>query len=195
MVKAIIFDFDGVIHNTFELYYGINKKINPTVTREEYKDFFNGNIYENKKATGPAPIDKFFELQGKEFEYLIIEEEIRVELLKLKKKYKLFIVTSNQESTLKKYFFKNNLQDLFDEILGVETHKSKVEKFKKLFKEHNLKSEECIFVTDTLGDILEAKKLDIKTVAVDYGFHEAKRLLKGKPYKIISHIREIDKIL
>lgn len=39
--KAIIFDFDGVIHDTFELAYKVNVEIlGESLTKEKYRDFF-----------------------------------------------------------------------------------------------------------------------------------------------------------
>lgn len=43
-----------------------------------------------------------------------------------------------------------------------------------------------------LGDILEANKIHIKTIAVDFGYHDKKTLKIGKPFRIISRIDEID---
>ena len=49
MINAVIFDFDGVIHDTPKLAYSINNKIDPGLTFEEYKDYFNGNLYNHKR--------------------------------------------------------------------------------------------------------------------------------------------------
>ncbi len=192
MMKAIIFDFDGVIHDTFELAYKINKKIRPNMSPEKYKDFFNGNIYKHKEVTKESS-GLFFKYQNKEFKKLIIKQDIKDELLKLKDKYKLFIVSSNMEEALNEYLRKNNILLVFTKVLGMESHLSKVEKFKRLFKEHSLTKDNCVFVTDTLGDILEATKVGLKTIAVDYGFHSREQLEKGKPIKIISHLGDLFK--
>jgi len=74
-------------------------------------------------------------------------------------------------------------------------NKSKVEKFKYLFKKYKLKPEDCIFITDTLGDILEGNKVGVRTIAVDFGFHKRDRLEKGKPFKIVSSFDEILKVI
>ncbi len=190
MIKTIIFDFDGVIHDTFELAYNINKQIDNSLTSDEYKDFFNGNIYDNKKVTKDAA-DRFFKLQNEEFEKLRINKEIKKELLKLKERFDLFIITSNMESTLKNYFENNGIMHIFKEVLGIETSHLKVEKFKYLINKYHLNKDNCIFVTDTLGDILEANKVDLNTIAVDYGFHGRKRLAKGNPIKIISDFGDL----
>lgn len=190
MIKAIIFDFDGVIHDTLELTFNVKKAIHPDITLDEYKNYFNGNLYENP-ITRPEPEGLYFSLQNLEFKELIIEREIKKELLKMKEKFDLFIISSNMEITLNNYFENNNIIHIFKKVLGVETSKSKVEKFKILQKHYHLTKENSIFVTDTLGDILEANKVGFNTIAVDFGFHERERLEKGKPMKIISDFKEL----
>ena len=194
-MKTIIFDFDGVIHDTYEMAYQINFEISGgALTREQYRDFFNGNIFERivgDKEKEKEENDKFFRLQNEAFKYLKIDENIRENLEKLSKKYSLFIISSNQEEALNTYFQNNEFLHIFKEILGAETHQSKVEKFKSLFEKYNLKAEDCVFVTDTLGDIVEGNKSGVRTIAVDFGFHERERLEKGNPLKIVSSFNEI----
>ncbi len=194
-MKTIIFDFDGVIHDTFELAYKINVELFGTdLTKDKYRDFFNGNIFESTKVN-KEDNNKFFELQHKAFEYLEIDKDIKQHLEKLAEQYILFIVSSNQEEVLKTYFQNNNFTHIFKEVLGAETHQSKIEKFKYLFQKYELKPEDCVFVTDTLGDILEGNKVGLRTIAVDFGFHERKRLEKGNPFKIVSSFDEILEVI
>ncbi len=190
MIKAVLFDFDGVIHDTYDYSVQLNKIINPKMTQEEHLSIFDGNFYEDK-TTPEEDYNIFFEMNAKIFENLKIESKIKEELEKLAKNYPLFIVTSNTEKILEKYFKDNGIRHLVREILGAETHKSKVEKFKMILKKHQLKEDEVIFVTDTLGDLLEANKLNIKSLAVDFGYHDKDRLEKGSPLRIISNFNEI----
>lgn len=44
--KITIFDFDGVIANSFEIAFAINKISRPAITRERYRKLFDGNIYD-----------------------------------------------------------------------------------------------------------------------------------------------------
>ncbi len=194
MIKSVILDFDGVIHDTLKIAYSVAKIFYPDLTLKQYKNMFNGNIYSHKKVIKKFRAE-FLTLQHEKYLLLKIEREIKKELLKLKKKYNLYIISSNSESTLNLYFENNNIIHLFDEVLGYETHTSKEHKFNMILKKHKLKKNECIFVTDTLGDILEANKIGIKTIAVDYGFHDRKRLEKGKPLKIISDFKGIEKVI
>jgi len=198
-MKAIIFDFDGVIHDTYELAYKINVEISgKTLTREQYRDFFNGNIFERvvvDKEKERVESEKYFRLQKEAFSHLKIDKNIKNNLEKLSNKYSLFIISSNQEDALNSYFKNNEFNHIFKEILGAETHQSKVEKFKYLFKKCNLNVNDCIFVTDTLGDIIEGNKVGIRTIAVDFGFHKRDRLEKGKPFRIVSSFDEIIEII
>ncbi|MEI7621098.1 MAG: HAD hydrolase-like protein [Candidatus Moraniibacteriota bacterium] len=107
----------------------------------------------------------------------------------------LFIISSNKEEILHTYFQNNNFTHIFKEILGAETHRSKVAKFEYLFEKYALKAQDCIFVTDTLGDILEGKKAGVKVIAVDFGFHKRDRLEKGEPFKIVSSFDEILEVI
>lgn len=188
-MKAVIFDFDGVIHDTLDISYDASLKVNGDMSLDEYKDLFNGNLYTHKRVSLEGQ-DVYFSLTGPEYAKLEIKENIREELLKLKEKYSLFIISSNTQKILNNYFEKNKGSHIFKDILGVETHRSKIEKFKILFEKYDLTKDDCIFVTDTLGDILEANKLEIDTIAVDFGFHERERLVKGNPKKIVSHFKD-----
>src|SRR3989338_3476354 len=197
-IKALIFDFDGVIHDSFDINYRINNIIHhhelPDISIEEYKDMHDGNIYGHKRVTDEGTV-KFFELFAEEFKELKIQEEIKKELELLKKKYGLFIISSNKEMILNNYLFNNQATHLFTQIFGLETHKSKLEKFGLLQKRYGLQKEECLFVTDTLGDLMEAKMAGISSIAVDFGFHDAERLKKGEPLHIISQFSELREIL
>ncbi|MDP3917223.1 MAG: HAD hydrolase-like protein [Nanoarchaeota archaeon] len=195
-MKAVIFDFDGVIHDTFELAYGIHESINSGFSREKFRSNFEGNIFEfiDKKPNHEIR-DKFRELESEAFKSLRIEHEIRLELEELSKKFDLYIISSNTTQNLATYFENNNFVGIFKEILAAETHKSKVEKFKLLFKKYGLDVGSCIFVTDTLGDILEGNKVGIKSIACTFGYHDEARLKKGNPFKIVSNFREIRKVI
>ena len=195
-MKAIIFDFDGVIHNTFELAYAIHKSLNPESSREDYRSYFDGNIFKKLKTSSRKEDEREFRRQEYEaFKTLHIDEEVREELEILSQKFNLYIVSSNSIKNLEMYMKNNNISHLFKEILAAEAHTSKVEKFKILFKKYHFDASSCVFVTDTLGDILEANKLGIKVIAVGFGYHDRERLERGNPTAIVSDFREIRKII
>jgi len=195
MVKAIIFDFDGVICDSKSLAKKILGDLyNKDLSEEEFAKIFDKNLFKSTKVSNEDSMN-LINSQKDFFENLKIELKIKNELLKLKENYNLFIISSNSQNLLINFFENNNLSTLFTSIYGLETHKSKIAKFNILNKEFNLETKDYIFVTDTLGDILEANEAGVKTMAVDFGFHTRNRLEKGNPFKIISDLSQIGEIL
>jgi len=195
MIKLIIFDFDGVIINEYAKHYEFTKKRIKGLTEEEFKRLFEGNFREQfkkfrKRATG---LHKFDYNEYKKT--LKINTKIKGILQKLSKKYILGIITSAREDGTEILLKKSRLKKVFSFNYGSETHSSKVEKFKKVLNEYNLTPKQCIFVTDTVGDIFEARKIGIKSIAVDYGYHERQKLQKANPFKIVSSFSEIEQAI
>jgi phosphoglycolate phosphatase len=189
-MKAIIFDFDGVIVDTYNLNMGLVKEVGYDVSHENFKANHDENCLEKPKIilseeSSNIFFDKYFE-NITEAKLFLTKENIR----DFKKIGSLYIVSSSKEDSIKKFLKHNNIE-FFDEILGANFHKSKVEKFKYLLKKYNLNSDEVVFISDTLGDVLEANQVNIKTIAVDYGFHDSDRIQKGNPYRIVSNFSEL----
>jgi len=191
MAKAIIFDFDGVLADTFDKALDICRQLFTDVTLDDFLNHHNGNVYEK-------PVMKF-DKKGEEFyhqEYLKRADANRFfpligQLELICKNYKLYIISSNSEISIKKYLKLTGADKYFERVMGVETEKSKKTKFRMLFDEYGYKPDECVFVTDTLGDILEAKHAKIKTIAVTWGYHDKKRLESGNPEIIINDFSQL----
>ncbi len=61
---------------------------------------------------------------------------------------------------------------MFDLVASAEISRNKVEKFNMIEEKYQIKKEDMLFVTDTLGDIREADRAKIPTVAVLWGSHD-----------------------
>ena len=79
--------------------------------------------------------------------------------------------------------------------MGQETDDSKKKKFQMILDQYELKKDETIFITDTLGDIIEANDIGLKTISIDSGFHNREHLSQGRPFAIISSLEEIAPII
>jgi len=193
MIKAVILDFDGVIADTYDMVYSICNSYGFAITHKVLKTHHDGNVYETPKI----PFDKgMLKEYIKEYNKRLDKKylfPIKDEIEKLYSDYKLFIISSNSEKGILHFLDLTNLGKYFSKVMGMETDRSKVKKFQMLFDKYNINPEECVFITDTLGDLKEGKEAGVKTVAVTWGFHNEERLQKGKPDLMINEIKDIYK--
>lgn len=195
--KAIIFDFDGVIHDTLEFHREkIREFADIDLAPQEFRAMLCGGNFFQSVPEEIRNVDwrGYTDFIRSEQSALKVESEIKEILLALGKRYDLFIVSSGGTGNISGYLGNNGLAGIFKEVLGWEFHKSKTEKFRHVLCKYGLAFEECVFVTDTLGDILEANEAGIRTVAVDFGYHDRETLEKGSPWKIISSLEGLTKI-
>lgn len=189
--KCIVFDFDGVIADTWAINQECARKSGHEFTLEDFLAHHDRNPYQNPRiAFTKESGEKFFHF----FEQNIYSAQPFIsqdQLHTLSKKYMLFIISSNQEGIMKKYLSHQKVDNYFQEIFWKESGKSKVQKFKDLFQKYHLSSDDCYFVTDTLGDIKEWHELWIQSLAVSYWYHNTERLQKWNPYKIFHSTEEL----
>jgi phosphoglycolate phosphatase len=197
VMKVIVFDFDGVIHDTFAFH---KKKIEAFAGVEfsdgEFRDIHNGNFFANK-ADKLKDTDwiGYRDYIYDEMSNMTIGGEMKQALLGLAEGHILFIISSGGTKNILDYLSKNGVGEVFKEVVGMDTYRSKIDKFNFLFAKYHFAPSDCVFVTDTLGDILEANTLNIKTIAVDFGYHNKETLSKGNPFKIVSSIAELLKTI
>lgn len=89
-----------------------------------------------------------------------ISDDIKKIIKNLSKKSRLFIVSSTINKTIEDYLLRHCILKCFTEILGYDIEKSKVKKFKMLFDKYSINPQNAIFISDTSGDIKEAKEAD-----------------------------------
>ncbi|MBI2630698.1 HAD family hydrolase [Candidatus Nomurabacteria bacterium] len=194
-MKLVIFDFDGVLANTIELSYTIHTAKNPNMTLEHFKEYSNGNFYENyNKAVKEGrhiPADDFYGDYKKGLDILTIDKILHDSILFLSKKYKLVIISSTNSSFINDFLANENLSGYFADILGADVHTSKALKIKTVLEKYKLDPSNCVFVTDTLGDIKEARECSVQSIAVTWGLHDKSILEKGNPVKIIDNPQDL----
>lgn len=197
MKKLLIFDFDGVLEDTFDWNYEVAKKRYKNLNKEEYRSWFNGNIYEHPtvKAAGPMNIIEYFEEYKKGFVQRTIKSDYKDMLFALKPKYHLVIISSIDDDIINPYLERSKIDNLFEEVWGIRKKTSKVEKFKDFLSLYNISKDNCLFVTDTLGDIKEAHKVGIQSIGVTWGYQNRDTLEKGDPIKIVDAAQELAEYL
>ena len=193
--KRVIFDFDGVLADTEEISFKIHKDVNGSFTWEKFQELAEGNFHERmqKSVTEDSYVvpKDYYKLYEEGLSVVTLDEIIRNAITKLSPKFKLAIVSATTGKYISKFLEKENILKCFDDILGHEVHTSKVVKINTLLKKNGIIPQDAVLITDTLGDILEANKCEVKTIGVTWGLHTKETLEKGNPSIIIDDPRQL----
>lgn len=195
--KFVLFDFDGVIVDSFQAAMEVNALIYSDFTEDDYRKNFEGNVNDKNVPWGnrrKSDIDFFTEYAQRLPKQKIFDGMIEV-IDSLGKKYNLAIISSTTTDLIQKYLEIHKLQQYFLEILGNDVHKSKTEKIKLVFEKYKTNAKNCIFVTDTLGDIKEARVAGVESIAVSWGFNIRDTLKKGNPLAIVDKPGDIESLI
>lgn len=186
--SVIVFDFDGVIVNSLQHCLNTWQEAGANITLTEYVQRFEGNI---NKAHKPVAAIDFFTAYEPRVPKLTLFPGIAETVSHLAGKHTLSINSSTLSKFINHVLAKYNLNHHFDSVLGNDAATSKVEKLNMVFERYQITPDQCIMVTDTLGDLREATEANVKTIAVTWGFHDVATLQQGNPTKIAAAPQEI----
>ena len=201
--KLIFFDFDGVMVDTLDMCARIIFEKNPFPDVVDHiKRVSEGNVTEQLRklyAQGRFRWDPEFHTKySEQLQFLSLVSGIEEVVKNLHGDHDLTIVSSSHTDPIRSFLLKQNLHTHFEDIDGVDVHHKKTEKMSSQLQKRGLTIDECVFVTDTLGDIREAHELGIPAIGVTWGYHPRETLQKGNPHaiahtpsEIITHIREL----
>jgi len=197
MIKAIFFDFDGVLttdpHGSFSTSNYLSKILN--MHKEDiincYKKVFE-NYNEVNYRTACLKYedrwDEFCTCLRKEFSinnlfdaFLSTPKNKKMFdlVVKLKKNYKVGIITDNTKERFDTLVEEWNLIDIFDSIiLSAEVGSLKKEKliFEKALDSLSIKAEECIFIDNTQHNLNLSSKMGFKTIYHDDKLNNIEKL-------------------
>ena len=193
--KLVIFDFDGVLANTIQLSFNIHKECNPDFTIEKLQEICNGNFidnmkHENNNKNHNIPTN-FYEKYKEQIMKMTIDDILSKTIIELNKNYILAIVSSTTTVYIRNFLEKENVDKCFSDILGADIHSDKTIKINSLLEKYNIKPNNTVFVTDSLGDILEGNKCGVNSIGVTWGIHSKENLEKGNPIAIIDDPRNL----
>ena len=199
MIKYIIFDFDGTIADTFNVIKSIVKD-EFGATDKEFELFRNeGGKSFLKKMN--IPLWKLPKMTLMVTSKLKSNNDIKlfpgiIELLSnLKDNYKIGIVSSNSKENIIDTLQIYNIQHLFEFIYSESSFFGKHLVLKKMCSKYNINPFGTIYIGDEDRDIVAAKKVHIKNIAVTWGFNSKEKLSKENPDYLVDLPIEILEII
>ena len=205
MAKAVIFDFDGTIADTFEDVVNIIHDASLETKHHPSKEKIR-NYIRNKS---PMAILHEFKISKLELVSFVLKVRRKLKenianikpfpgikdvVKKLKQKYKLILLTSNNKPNTEQFLKKEGL-DIFIQKYYNSSLFGKQAIIKIILKKNKLKPDELICVGDEVRDIEACKKVGCRIIAVAWGFNSRKLLERGKPDYLISSPNQILGIL
>ncbi len=170
----VLFDFDGVIADSFGVCMKTARNLCTHITEEQYRAAFEGNVYEKHKEMMAPDHGSECHHDRDWFEVYVpaLEAEgklilgIREVITGLSHHYILIVVSSSINSPVQGFLEKHHIGRYFSEIMGADIHPRKLEKIKMVFEHYKTSADKCVFLTDTLGDIEEATAAGVGAVSV-----------------------------
>lgn len=204
----IIFDFDGVLADSFNTFYSLIRDamnhIGFKITQDQYRNFHIGNVHQEFRdfINNEKKYSIFLEFRTTNYDKYYYDKKLRAKLFpeavkfvkKIAKKYILTIASSGKKENIKNLLKEEGINNLFSLILADSSY-SKEGMIKEILDKFQTKPRESFFITDTVGDIKIAKKMGLATVAVTWGFHNKKNLILADPDFIVSAATPNFKIL
>ncbi len=199
----IIFDFDGVLADSFDTFYPLIRDgvahVGLSLTPDQYRNLFTSNVHQGFRdfIKDDKKYMAFLEFRSSNYDKYYNAKLFPGVLKFLKtigKSNVLTIASSGRQKNIINLLKKNNIRNLFSLIIA-NGALSKVEMIKDILDKFPASLEKTFFITDTIGDIKVAKKCGLKTIAVTWGFHSEKMLKSANPDFIAKSFKEIQKIL
>lgn len=196
-----IFDFDGVICDSFETVLTAFEQIKGI-------DPLHGSLLLQKDYLRTLEMIQIFEfLNVKKYQIPMMIIQLRkiikpqIHLLKpihtmsdvlrilRERQIKMGILSTNSEENVKKFLVKNQI-DYFDFIYSAGLL-NKATLLKKIISKENLDPKNVFYIGDETRDIAASRKANVRSIAVGWGYNDETALLKHNPDYFIKTPMEL----
>ena len=195
MRPLILFDFDGVIADSFDVFFEAYTGVCTEMgyqrlnSKEALLRLFDGNVLRQLWKTGFP----FWRLRSlvRHFQPRIAAANRQIQpfpgmpelLRELTAAHPVYIISSNASAHVKTFCDRHAIAG-FRDVIGADRATCKIRKIRAVRKRHP--DHVPYYIGDTKGDMIEGRKARAKTVAVAWGWHPLPRLLEGRPDHIVQ---------
>jgi phosphoglycolate phosphatase len=200
MSTLVMFDYDGVIVDSFEVFSSCFMKachqndFYELNSPEKVLALFETNIFEAMLNFGLDDHSINRILKAFQSDIAAYQNSLRLfdgmpdTLKKISENNKIVIITSNLARAARRVL-QNNGVSCYEDVLGAEKEKSKVKKIRHTMARYP--GLPAYYVGDTKGDMVEGRKAGAITVAALWGWHAVKKLEEGSPDHLVRSPKEL----
>jgi 3-amino-5-hydroxybenzoic acid synthesis related protein len=201
--KGVVFDFDGVIINSFEVQKRALKEsynIVVGVGEPSVEEFFSysGDSLENifRKMNLPLDMVKFYnEISRQQLDCIYIYDGMRELLQNLREQgYNCGLCTGKNRKRTIEILKKLDLEMFFDTIIcsdDVRRPKPHPDSLELVLKNIGITKESVVMIGDAPNDIICAKSIDVKVIGVSWGEIKKEILVQEHPDYIVDTVDEL----
>src|SRR3989344_5937166 len=141
--KFVLFDFDGVIADSFALSFDVATQMHPHLMKDEYIALWDGNIYEMdaKLSCGPdckpSREDYFNVFTARRGEIGIVPGSKEM-VQSLAVDHTLCVISSSISMDIMAFLERHDMAEYFSDVLGSDAHESKVEKINTILSRYEV---------------------------------------------------------
>lgn len=199
--KLFLFDFDGVIVDSLEVYERRVKlcceKIGQPIVqnRSDFVALFEDNFYEALVKKG-VDLAQFMNVLNNiptqdDYDRMVPFAPVLPVLKELEKENDLVVISSNVSEVIHAVLSQHNFNGCFQGVLGADFGYSKQDKIRQAMSLFQGDKGNTYYIGDTAGDIKEARLAGVNTVAVTWGWHTREMLKTVRPDYLIDDARSL----
>ena len=194
MKHVLMFDFDGVIADSLDLFSDTfiaacrTHDFGQVRSRAAFLRLFDVNLYDGMAAAG-IPRRAFTKVLGTMSAALPAPARrgrffpgMPAALRRLAAAHRVVVITSNHSATVAAALRARKVTGIAA-VLGWDVARSKVRKIRRVMRAHP--GGAYYYIGDTRGDLIEGRAAGARTVAVTWGWHTEARLQKARPDYIV----------
>ncbi|MFT4414244.1 HAD hydrolase-like protein [Fredinandcohnia humi] len=198
MIKYVIFDFDGTLADSTDVFVSawnsLAKKYNFKEMQYEDLDTLKKlSIKERSKLLNfpmyklPFIMPQLYKLFKQSLHEIRLIDGVREMLDQLEKRgYKIAVISSNSKENILQFFEDNQIDTISTVLCSSRIH-GKDRLINQFLKEHKLETSEVIYVGDEQRDIVACHKTGVKIIWVGWGYDAAEVIKSVEPdYKVYS---------
>ena len=191
---SVIFDFDGVIADSFEVFM---ESLEEALGRSEP---LNPDEIEASRSLTTMEVMRKLGVRKYQLPRLVMRgrrgvlrrmnrvkphEGMPESIRELATTHRLFILSTNSRAAIINFLDRNDLTRYFEFIRADASMLNKSGALRRLLKREGIK-DSCIYIGDETRDIEAAKRVGVRCVAVDWGYSTRESLVSHNPDVIIS---------